>query len=1168
MGSDAVPVPARARRLSGESLRVLGVWVWIAVLAGTGLGTAIAAQRLPAAPGPGADLTEWILIGVALVIAGCLTVEIRHRGEIESFDVFEVALAPALFFLAGPQVVLLAAAAKAISQLILRMPVIKLSFNVAQWTACAGCGALTFALVAPGGHPDVALVAAMAVVAATNLLALIGLFAVLDGAAGCRHLLRPPALRWSATVTALTIAAGLAVTTAALGHPVALVLLVALPVLLHSAGRGYALAHADLERIHRLQAGTRALSAVPDVRLDPMPFLTEVAHGCRALGAELALRRDEGQGFEAYRYRAEDRPSSSSSATDTALTRTVLSQPLPLHTVGQPRSPAPRWPVPLQVIRERATARWPGSGADDPRPATGEAITTALRQAGWRDCLAVPVQLQGREAGMLAVYDRSGFADLDEADLATIEAFSREVSAALQRAALVDEIVDARRDAARIVESSTDGIVTIGEDGSVVTWNQAFMALTGHTREQIVAPGGLDLLDARDSINRRVQWAGWAQCAQTPKVTADDISVRTVSGTRRWLSCSLARTRVDDSDRQLLVVIARDVTDLHRQRDLITGQSQIMELIASGESLNTSLRAVAALLAEQLHSVAAVLLAGTAGVAELQVVAEADPAGWADEGPALSPALPPPAAVAELLGAKLAQLRELPLEASVLVDATGQAYWALPVFDRQGKVLGVIVAPSSSPVSSASAVPADVDSHSLQALRTAVRLTELALDRDAARTRLTHQASHDPLTGLPNRALFLDRCRHALFVAARHEQLAVVLFLDLDRFKVINDSLGHDAGDQLLIAVAERLRQVVRPSDTIARFGGDEFTILCEQIQTAADARILAGRVLDLFAHPFYLDGREVFETASVGIALGRAPQQPEDLLQDADAAMYRAKAEGGNRFDFFDETLRREAQERLANYASLRRAVEGSEFEVHYQPTFALADGTPVGMEALARWRHPERGLLHPDAFIDLAEETGLIVPLGRQILTTVLREMPPPRPGVRPLRVSVNLSARQLTQPDLAGMVEAALQEANVPPARLALEITETVLVTDSAEMQTVIRQLKDIGVDLSLDDFGTGHSSMDYLKFLTVDELKIERRFVAGLLSDPRDRAIVSAITHLAHDLGLRVVAEGIETSEQAELLRNIGCDVGQGYFFARPGPMPPGGTTRQPVNIGAA
>jgi diguanylate cyclase (GGDEF)-like protein/PAS domain S-box-containing protein len=1156
---------ARLGRPSGQTARALAVRVWIAVLAGIGLGTALAAQRR-AVPAP-ATATEWVLIGVALTIAGCLTVEIRHRGEIESFDVFEVALAPGLFFLAGPHVVLLVAAAKAISQLILRMPGIKLAFNVAQWMACAGCGALTFAIIAPAGHPDLALVAAMVVVAGTNLLCLIGLFGVLDGLPAVRHLLRRSALRWAATVTTVTTVAGLTVTTAALGHPAALLLLVVVPVLLHSAGRGYALAHADLQRIHRLQAGTRALSAVPDVRLDPMPFLTELAHGCRALGAELALRRDDGSGIDAYRYRSATRPGWPTVANDTALSRTVLSEPLPLHTIGQPKTPPPGWFAPLRAIRERVTACSASrSGpAGRPNPATGEAITTALRQAGWRDCLAVPVQLQGREAGMLAVYDRSGFADLDQADLATIEAFSREVSAALQRAALVDEIVDARRDAARIVESSTDGIVTIDPDGSVVTWNQAFVTLTGHSRERIVAPGGLDLLDARDEAGRPVPWTGWASGPQLPH-PGPDFSVRTATGARRWLSCSLARTRRDHSDRQLLVMIARDVTDLHRQRELITGQSQIMEFIASGESLGHSLQAVAGLLAEQLHSAAAVLLTSSGGGPQLRVTARAEPVdetepadetGSAD-GTGRGPALPVGATLAEQVSITLAERRPSPPDASLLVEVAGRACSVLPVFDRQDTMLGAIVAPT----------PAGGDPHAQQALRTAVRLTELALDRDAARSRLTHQASHDPLTGLPNRTLFLDRCRHALAVAARHRQLAVVLFLDLDRFKVINDSLGHDAGDRLLIAVAERLRQVVRPSDTIARFGGDEFTILCEQIETPADARVLAGRVLDLFAEPFRLDGREVFETASVGIALGRAPQQPEDLLQDADAAMYRAKAEGGNRFDFFDETLRREAQERLANYGSLRRAVEGSEFEVHYQPTFALDDGTPVGMEALARWRHPTRGLLHPDAFIDLAEETGLIVPLGRQILTTVLKEMPCARPGERPLRVSVNLSARQLTQPDLAGVVETALREADVPPARLALEITETVLVTDSAEMQTVIRQLKDIGVDLSLDDFGTGHSSMDYLKFLSVDELKIERRFVAGLLGDPRDRAIVSAITQLAHDLGLRVVAEGIETAEQALLLREIGCDVGQGYFFARPGPMPPAGSAHQPVNFGAA
>jgi EAL domain-containing protein (putative c-di-GMP-specific phosphodiesterase class I) len=269
---------------------------------------------------------------------------------------------------------------------------------------------------------------------------------------------------------------------------------------------------------------------------------------------------------------------------------------------------------------------------------------------------------------------------------------------------------------------------------------------------------------------------------------------------------------------------------------------------------------------------------------------------------------------------------------------------------------------------------------------------------------------------------------------------------------------------------------------------------------------------------------------------------------------MYRAKAGGGNRHEFFDERLRKQAQARLASYTGLRQAVDASEFEVFYQPTVALGNGNPVGVEALARWRHPTRGLLPPTAFIDLAEETGLIVPLGTQILRSALQEMPAAVPdgATEPLRVAVNLSARQLTHPDLVPTVVRALEDAGVPAGRLSLEITESMLLTDSAATRDAMAQLKAIGVEMSLDDFGTGHCSMDYLKFLPVDELKIERRFVAGLLTDHQDRAIVSAIIQLAHDLGLRVVAEGVETLAQANRLREMGCDIGQGYFFGAPMP----------------
>jgi diguanylate cyclase (GGDEF)-like protein/PAS domain S-box-containing protein len=1122
----------------GLATRRYGVWLWIAALAGTAISTGLIAQQVAAGSArPPADFQQWALIGLALVVAGCLRVEVRHRGEIESFDVFEVALAPAIYFMLGEHVVLLAAVAKAVSQVVLRMPLIKLGFNVAQWAACAGCGALTFAVLTRTGHSEPALLAAMVVVAGTNLAAVVGLFGVLDGGAAVRQLLRPQALQWSATVTLLTTTTGLGITAAAVGHSTALLFVVALPVLLHLAGRGYPLARADLDRIRRLQAGTRALSAVHDVRLEATPFLTELAHSCQALGAELALHRHDGEGFDAFRYRAPSRQESASPAAEDSLTKTVLAEPLPLHAVGQ-SGPAARWP---QAVRR---PRWPRGRSRSASARTDRPIVAAaLRAAGWRDCLAVPVWIEGRAAGILAVYDRSGFADLDEADLAIIEAFSREVAAALQRAALVDEIVGARQDAARIVESSNDGIVTIAEDGSVLTWNTAFATLTGYAKDQVLGPGGLSLLDARDAGHEPVRLAEWAAGAASTKSMPDEVSVRAIGGGRRWLSCSYARIIHDGGEGDLLVVIARDVTDLRRQRALITGQSHVMELIASGEPLGKSLNAVADLVCHQLEKSAAILLTDHGELAGLHLVAQAETASRDGQSP---PRLPSEAEVTQQVTANLVDLQALAGGIPATVDRSTNSYWALPMFDAQERVEGVIVALSPT--------PAQPDVHTLQVLRTAVRLTEVAVDRDAARTRLTHQALHDPLTGLPNRTVFLDRCEQALHTAARFEELAVVLFVDLDRFKVINDSLGHDAGDRLLVAVAKRLRLAVRPTDTIARFGGDEFTILCERLQTPDDARILAERVLDLFATPFRVGGREVFGTASVGIALGCAPQRAEELVQDADAAMYRAKAQGGNRFDFFDEALRRESQQRLADYAALRRAVEGHEFEVHYQPTIALADGFPIGMEALARWRHPCRGLLHPDSFIDLAEETGLIVPMGRQILATVLQEMPLPQPGQRPLRVSVNLSARQLTEPDLAAMVHDAIEVADVSPARLAFEITESVLLTDSTAMQSVIGQLKEIGVDLSLDDFGTGHSSMDYLKFLPVDELKIERRFVAGLLSDRRDRAIVSAIIHLAHDLGLRVVAEGIETAEQAELLGDLGCDIGQGYYFARPGPMP--------------
>jgi diguanylate cyclase (GGDEF)-like protein/PAS domain S-box-containing protein len=1099
--------------------------LWIVVLAVVAVATGLWSQHMRPVPSPGAGSGSWVLIAAGLVVSGCLMVEIRHRGEVEALDVFEVALAPALYFLSGREVVLLVVVTKAASQLILRMPFQKLAFNVSQWAACAGCGSLCFALLARDGHPLAGLVVALAAVLVVNLAALVGLFAILDGIDGVRQMLAPPSLQWSVTLTVVTTAAGLGVVTSAIARPEALLFVIALPVLLYWAGRGYTLSQADLARVQSLQAGTRALSAVHDIRLDPSPFLAEVARSCHAVSAELTLRRPGGEGFESYRY-----PPAHSSARDsaTALTKALLAATLPIHAIANPRSPlVPLPPVIMHMFASRSRHSLHDHGGK-----SGGETSQALRRAGWADCLAVAITIDGQDAGMLAVYDRSGPAGLDTSDTATVEAFGRELAAALQRAKLVDQLVDARRDAARIVESSHDGIMAIARDGWVVTWNPGFAVLTGHPEQTILRPGGFDRLDARDADGEPVDLAGWVT---TTEPLPHEFSVRAADGRRRWLSCSYAPASSDDGVGDVLVVTARDVTELRRRQDLIVAQGAVLELIAADEPPDVSLRAVAQMVGRQLDCLVGVLL-----------VRGHEPrltARWDGGRPGLE------WAHEQVLMAEVAeQVGSLP-RLSDLVKGPGP-YRALAILDgRKEDVHGAIVV----------RVPTldQPDDHGVQVLRTAVRLAGVAIERDAARARLSHQASHDPLTSLPNRGLFLERCEQALAGAARRDHFAVVLFLDLDRFKVINDSLGHDVGDRLLMAVAERLRLAVRPDDTIARFGGDEFTILCTHLPTVEQARMLAERLLGVFARPFLLDGRELFETASVGIALGRAPLTAQDIVEQADAAMYRAKSSGGNRFDFFDEGLRREAAERLSDYAALRRAVEGREFEVFYQPTFALSDGTAVGMEALARWRHPERGLLGPNLFIDLAEETGLIVPLGKQILATVLRELPVADIGGRALRVSVNLSARQLAQPDLAETVERALADAGVPPHRLSLEITESVLVTDSTVIQTVIGKLKRIGVELSLDDFGTGHSSMDYLKFLDVDELKIERRFVSGLLTDPRDRAIVTAVTHLAHDLGLRVVAEGVETAEQAEMLRQLGCDLGQGYFFGRPQPTPPRG-----------
>jgi len=429
-------------------------------------------------------------------------------------------------------------------------------------------------------------------------------------------------------------------------------------------------------------------------------------------------------------------------------------------------------------------------------------------------------------------------------------------------------------------------------------------------------------------------------------------------------------------------------------------------------------------------------------------------------------------------------------------------------------------------------------------------------DRKALERQLTFQALHDPLTGLANRSLLADRVEHALVRTRRRRGVVGVLFLDLDDFKQINDGHGHGTGDRLLVAVAARIASVLRSGDTVGRVGGDEFAVLLEDLGGADEAADLAGRVAAALSEPFEIAGLQAFASASIGIALGRgADTDAEELLRNADVAMYVAKAKGKRRTEMFDPSMYKEVQDRLALEADLRRAVERNEFEVFYQPVWATGTRRMVGVEALVRWRHPSRGLLAPAAFIGAAEETGLIVPMGRMVLDRACAQVAAwdhDGGAAAGLSIAVNISPRQLREADLVETIAAALAESGLAADRLNLEITEAVLVDDSAIVADLLRQLKSLGVRISIDDFGTGYSSLSYLKRLPIDVLKIAKPFVDVITNGPRDEALSQAIVSLARSLQLEVVAEGIEQQSQLDALLSMGCELGQGYLVSPPVP----------------
>ena len=723
-----------------------------------------------------------------------------------------------------------------------------------------------------------------------------------------------------------------------------------------------------------------------------------------------------------------------------------------------------------------------------------------------------------------------------------------------------------REEWAQAILSQVDNLVIVIDAEGAISWTSPSVErILGFTPEEVVGRNGFELLHSDDVVTAADALAR-VRPPEAVDVPAPPVVVRVAQRGGGYRHLSMQGTNLLANPAVAGVVLsARDVTErleaqqavedseslLRDAHEALRDETMLLEAMAKGESLVAVLARVADLLGRAVPGAkASVGVLGTDGVIRHPAAAALTPdvVRLLDATPADSEL---GRAVRGGRGAVVfrdllhdARWGELP---EALAAQGLRSCWCWPVLEpgtgAQLGLLTVFLEEDRAPLQG-----------ELPALGRAEHLAAIAIQRSRFETQLEHQALHDSLTGLPNRTLLLDRIGRTLASVRGNGNHAAVLFIDVDRFKVVNDSLGHAAGDELLEEVARRFATQVRRRDTVGRFGGDEF-VVCAEVESLEDAERLAHRLLHVLDEPMTVAGAQVFATCSIGIAIGGGDdddRDPPSLVRDADAAMYLAKDSGRNQAAVFEPRLHRRMVRRLQLERDLRSAVSDGLLRAHYQPRFDLADGRMSGVEALLRWERPGHGLVGADQVIPVAEETGLIVPIGAWMLREACLAAVSWTGARGRLPISVNLSARQLAEPNLVEMVARTLRDTGLPPERLCLEVTESALAADPDQSVVLLGALKLIGVRVAIDDFGTGYATLDYVRrFSMADELKIDRSFVQGV-ADPSmaDAAIVSAVIVMADALGLITVAEGVEDREQVDVLRRLGCGHAQGFYFAPP------------------